>query len=99
LHRVKNSGLSVLVFTGYTLGEAQRQTLGAAILGHVDVLVAGRYVLSEPTGLGLLGSTNQRIHLLTARYRHTDFASIPATEVIIHRDGTVTITGIRDFQP
>ncbi|MBI4765679.1 MAG: hypothetical protein HY787_13915 [Deltaproteobacteria bacterium] len=43
----------------------------------------------------LLGSANQKIHLLTERYRPSDFTSIPGCEVILHTDGSLAITGVR----
>jgi anaerobic ribonucleoside-triphosphate reductase activating protein len=89
------TGLSILVFSGYTLAAIRKMPLGAEILAHIDVLVAGPYVQSGHLGAGLLGSSNQRLHLLSGRYRLSDFASLPASEAILHRDGTVTVSGFR----
>lgn len=94
LQRLKEYGLSTLVFTGFTLDEAKALPLGPQILACVDVLIAGRYVQTEHVGSGLLGSANQRIHCLTSRYRPSDFAGIPASEIILHRDGSITLTGV-----
>ncbi len=94
LQRVRDRGLSTLVFTGFTLDEAKALPLGPRILPCVDVLIAGRYVQAEHVGSGLLGSANQRIHCLTSRYRPGDIAGIPASEVILHRDGSITLTGV-----
>lgn len=94
LQRIDRTRLSVIIFTGYSLPEIHRISNGDSILQHVDVLIAGRYVHSRHLGRGLLGSSNQRIHLLTTRYKYSDFESIPCREVIIHADGTCTITGI-----
>ena len=88
------SGLSRLVFSGYTLREIEAQPLGPAILAHLDVLIAGRYVATRHDGHALLGSSNQRIHLLTPRHQLSDFATVPGTEVILHTDGSITFTGI-----
>jgi anaerobic ribonucleoside-triphosphate reductase activating protein len=94
VQRVKNSGQSVLVFTGYNLGELHEMSLGRSILRSVDVLVAGRYLRARHLGHGLLGSANQKIHCLTARYQPRDFADSPASEVILHRDGSITLSGV-----
>jgi len=94
LQRVSATGLSRLVFTGYTLAEAQHQSLGPEILRHVDVLIAGRYVESRRLGHELLSSTNQQIHLLTGRHTAAEFAHIPRSELILHADGSITLTGI-----
>jgi anaerobic ribonucleoside-triphosphate reductase activating protein len=94
LTRLDGSGLSRLIFSGYTLREIEAQPLGPAILAHLDVLIAGRYVQTRHDGHALLGSSNQRIHLLTPRHSSADFTRVPGTEVIIHTDGSITLTGI-----
>lgn len=95
LRRLDGSGLSRLVFSGYTLDEVQSLALGPSLLAHVDVLVSGRYVQSQHIGRNLLGSANQAIHFLTNRYSPRDFVRVPAREVILHADGTLTISGIQ----
>jgi len=91
---MRGSDLSILVFSGYSLAEIQRQPLGPAILAHLDVLIAGRYMQSRHDGRALLGSSNQSIHLLTPRHTLAEFAHIPGTEIILHTDGSYTLTGI-----
>ncbi len=87
-------GLSTLMFSGYTRDELMAQALGPAVLAHLDVLVDGRYRADQRAGLGLRGSTNQRIHLLTARYREAEVAATPPTEIRIAADGSVVLTGV-----
>ena len=94
LERLAGSGLSTLAFSGYTLREIEQQSLGARILRHLDVLVAGRYVRSRHRASGLIGSSNQRIHFLTQRYSPADIATLPDSEVILHVDGTMSLSGI-----
>ena len=98
LERLSHSDLSRLVFTGYTLPEVHDLPLGSQILSHVDVLVAGRYVAAQHLGGGLLGSANQQIHLLTSRHTQADFPDLPTREIILHADGTLTLTGIRPWR-
>lgn len=68
-------GLSVMVFSGYTL-ERARDMHDLAIddlLAHTDILVDGPYERDKPdTSRRWIGSTNQRIHFLTDRYRADD---------------------------
>lgn len=90
----KGVALSTLVFTGYTLEQIKRMPLGEATLSHLDVLIAGPYRASAHSGQGLLGSANQKIHLLTKRYNLQDFTRIPGKEIILHADGSITSTGI-----
>jgi anaerobic ribonucleoside-triphosphate reductase activating protein len=60
-------GLTVMVFSGYTLGELRARS---APLEHVDILVDGRYVASQPDrSRRWIGSTNQVVHFLTERGR------------------------------
>ena len=99
LRRLDGSGLSSLVFSGYSRRELQLHPLGQAILGCVDVLIAGRYVAARHLGRGLLGSANQRIYLLTPRYTRHDCDSIPTSELILHADGTLTVSGVQPRIP
>lgn len=99
LTRLAGSGLSRLVFTGYTLDEIHRCRLGPEILQHLDVLIAGRYDAAQRVAKGLLGSSNQQIHLLTGRHNLAQLATAPSRELILHRDGTVTNSGIHPWRP
>jgi len=70
------------------------KTICPAILSHLDVLIAGRYVATRPAGQGMLGSANQQTHLLTRRYTPPQIGATPRSEIILHRDGSITLTGI-----
>lgn len=99
LEKLASSSLTRLCFSGYSLGEIRRLPLGSAILDHLDVLVAGRYMASRPARGALLGSSNQRVHLLTERYGPADIASVPLRELILHSDGSVSASGIDPWRP
>ncbi|GAA4959654.1 4Fe-4S single cluster domain-containing protein [Actinoplanes utahensis] len=66
--------VSLICFTGYRL-EVLRERPPARgvgeLLAAVDVLVDGLYVPARDDGLGMRGSTNQRIHHLTGRLRES----------------------------
>ncbi len=96
--RVRAAGLSMLVFSGYPIDVIKAQRLGPAILAYIDVLIAGPYISGRHVGRALLGSSNQRMHLLSSRYNQRDFQRVPAAEAILHRDGTVTLSGIQPIQ-
>lgn len=68
-------GLSVMVFSGFTV-EHLRESSDPhvrALLGHTDLLVDGPYLRDQPdTARRWIGSTNQRIHFLTERYKAGD---------------------------
>src|SRR5437868_12015302 len=68
-------GLSVMVFSGYTLAEARAlpDPAVAELLTLTDILVDGPYLRDQPdTQRRWIGSTNQRIHFLTGRHRADD---------------------------
>lgn len=72
---VRHMGLSVMVFTGYTLEEARDlpDPAVAELLSLTDLLVDGRYEADKPDSRRRwIGSTNQRIHCLTDRYSADD---------------------------
>lgn len=88
------TNLSVVVFTGFALEEIENSPDMAGILPLVDVLIAGPYQCEARMGAGLLGSANQRIHLLTERYRMSDILSVPEAEVIVMPGGHIYVSGI-----
>ncbi|MBY0525239.1 MAG: radical SAM protein [Gemmataceae bacterium] len=68
-------GLSVMIFSGYTLAEARRlpDPDVAELLARTDILVDGPYDREQPeTKRRWIGSVNQQIHFLTDRYRADD---------------------------
>jgi anaerobic ribonucleoside-triphosphate reductase activating protein len=86
--------LSVLIFSGYTHKEIEVLPLGPPILEHADVLIAGRYSQLKHLGTKLLGSTNQDVLLLSRRYTHDQVSNTPSTEVRIHPDGSIVLSGV-----
>jgi anaerobic ribonucleoside-triphosphate reductase activating protein len=72
---VRDLGLSVMIFSGYTLAEARRlpDPAVADLLASTDILVDGPYLRTHPeTRRRWIGSTNQQIHFFTDRYRADD---------------------------
>lgn len=95
LRRVRaETGLSVLVFSGYSWAEIQAMPRIPPLLECVDVLLAGRYDPNQRVASGLLGSANKTIHLLSERYTLADLQAIPQAEVTIAPDGDVIFSGI-----
>ncbi|MEL6349877.1 MAG: 4Fe-4S single cluster domain-containing protein [Myxococcota bacterium] len=69
--RVREGGLSVMVFSGFTLDAIRRREDWAPFLAQIDLLVDGPYVQAlHQTNRRWIGSSNQRIRFLTERYRH-----------------------------
>ncbi len=86
--------LSIVTFSGYTLDEIRAMPLGRDFLGHIDVLVDGRYEAPKRVGRGLRGSSNQRIQLLTQRYSVAEVEATPEAEIRIDPQGRVILTGV-----
>lgn len=58
--------LTVLIFTGFNL-ENLDSPMAKKVLEMTDVLIDGKYIDSLNDGIGLRGSSNQRIHFLSDR--------------------------------
>lgn len=93
------AGLSVMVFTGYTIEElAQCRPLGyRELLEVTDVLVDGPYERSQPDeSRRWIGSRNQRVHYLSERY-DPSIEQLPPEgrdlEIRIGVDGLVRMNG------
>jgi anaerobic ribonucleoside-triphosphate reductase activating protein len=72
---VRERGLTIMVFTGYTIEEARALNNAHVdqLLANTDILVDGPYVRALPdTSRRWIGSTNQRIHFLSNRYSADD---------------------------
>jgi anaerobic ribonucleoside-triphosphate reductase activating protein len=92
----QDNGLSVMAFTGYTLEElkANSQAVVAEFLAATDILVDGPYVRELPdTERRWIGSTNQRIHFLTDRYRFDDSWKQRNTLEIRMSNGEISVNG------
>jgi anaerobic ribonucleoside-triphosphate reductase activating protein len=96
-HETKALGLSVMVFSGYTLDEIRRMADPAVadLLKHTDILVDGPYIRELPeTRHRWIGSSNQVIHFLTDRYRADDPCWRMRNTVEIRLvDGEVSVNG------
>jgi anaerobic ribonucleoside-triphosphate reductase activating protein len=68
--RVRARGLSVMVFSGFTLSElrARNDPHVTALLAETDLLVDGPYLRDQPESQRRwIGSANQQVHFLTNR--------------------------------
>ena len=101
-------GLSVMLFTGFQLGQLRLRNLPGVehLLRHTDVVVDGPFIASRrDTRRNWVGSENQKFHYLTQRYEasiETASDDRPAVEVRIGLDNRLEINGfplIGDLQP
>jgi len=104
---VRALGLSIMVFSGYTLEElrARREAATDALLASIDVLADGRYEAPSPEHeRQWVGSANQRFHYLTNRYSRAIERPAPGeplrtVEVRLGADGTWSANGWPAFAP
>ncbi|WP_246140883.1 4Fe-4S single cluster domain-containing protein [Bacillus marasmi] len=98
--KCKEIGLSIMTFTGYTIEKIRKENNAnwIELLNQTDLLIDGPFLetkldLSRPW----VGSSNQRYHFLTERYRHLEgkVSTIPnRLEVRISNRGIVEINGM-----
>lgn len=88
------TGLSIVVFSGFSRAEIESSPLGPKILTHLDVVIDGRYVDRLRVARNLKGSRNQTIHTLSPRFSVADIEATPDAEVKIDPDGHITISGV-----
>lgn len=93
------SSADILVFTGYAYEVIQPQLEVAA--GLIDALISDPFDLSKSQTLGLRGSDNQRLHLLTSlgRERFSKFdrevtAQDRRFDLMLDEEGTIWLVGI-----
>ncbi|MGE0545842.1 MAG: 4Fe-4S single cluster domain-containing protein [Kofleriaceae bacterium] len=91
-------GRSTLMFSGYTIDEIRELPRGGDVLARLDVLVDGRYVAGERLAVGLRGSENQRIRLLSERYTEADVEATPVAEIRISPTGDAVLTGVNPLK-
>jgi anaerobic ribonucleoside-triphosphate reductase activating protein len=93
----RQRSLSVMVFSGYTLEQIRElpDPAAANLLALTDLLVDGPYVRELPDSYRRwVGSTNQRIHFLTDRYRADDPCWVQRNTLEIRVDrGGVSVNG------
>src|SRR5262249_29801052 len=91
-------GLTVMVFSGYTLKEARALPDPAVrdLLAETDILVDGPYLREQPeTRRRWIGSANQHVHFLSERCRADDPRwLLPNTLEIRLRGGGLTVNGL-----
>jgi anaerobic ribonucleoside-triphosphate reductase activating protein len=94
---VRASGLSVMVFSGFTIEEIRSSPDPSygALLEQTDLLVDGPYLRERPEPRRRwIGSANQRVHSLTGRYRVDDPRWDRPNTLEIRLDGSVvTVNG------
>jgi len=105
LEETGQRGLNRLVYTGFTYEELKKQgsRMVERCLSLIDILIDGAYVKEMPPYMPWTGSANQRLIQLRNGQIHKIFEEGELEtsgglegELIIERDGGITVTGIID---
>ena len=97
VEHLSKHNMSVLLFTGYTFPEVYAITKMERrldLLHYLDVLVCGPYRQEKHLGLGLRGSENQQVLLLSNRYSRRQLFLLPDVEFVVDRSGNTTTIGM-----
>jgi len=92
----RDAGLTVMIYSGFTLAELGEQGPAAQeLLSLCDLLVDGRYERDLPdTTRRWIGSTNQGLHFLTDAYTPTDPCFSDAETIELRwQDGELLLNG------
>jgi anaerobic ribonucleoside-triphosphate reductase activating protein len=95
---VKKRGLTVMVYSGYTLQalKQHRDPAVTAALDFIDILIDGLFKKNIAANSCWAGSGNQKVHYLSGKYRDYKHRIIPGQqyqEIQIDAAGSITITG------
>lgn len=86
----------IIIFTGYTMEQLRERCPDALarILENVSVIIDGEYVDELNDGIGIRGSSNQRIHIFRHRERHEKLSEGKRSVQIIEHQRGITVIGI-----
>lgn len=93
----RKKDLDLICFTGYRYERLVKNPPNGgvpALLAQIDVLIDGPFVQALNDGVGLRGSSNQRVIHLTSRLSDYDLGSSTRKMEITVRDGELAFVGI-----
>lgn len=98
--KVKEAGLNVMSFTGFTLEQLQSEYAPAgaqALLDKLDILIDGPYIqsLAINSPNSPVSSSNQKIHVFNPALQDQITWASDQIEIHIFKDGSRLITGYR----
>jgi anaerobic ribonucleoside-triphosphate reductase activating protein len=98
--KLKEKGLNVMSFTGFTLKELQSETAPSGsqdLLEQLDILVDGPFVetqkINDPNSL--VSSRNQQVRIFNPDFKDELNWASDQVEIHVLKDGTRIITGFR----
>jgi len=89
----------ILIYTGYTIEElrARGDQDTDWVLSHIAALADGAYDRALNTGVGLVGSANQRLHVFKRHDRYLDFTNRPRRMQCVDERGQLFLIGVPPF--
>jgi anaerobic ribonucleoside-triphosphate reductase activating protein len=93
----ERKGLNIVCFSGYRYERLLRNPPNDGVhelLAEVDVLIDGPYIQSLNDGMGLRGSSNQRVIHLSPRLKEHDFETRRRQVEVTVSDGELALIGI-----
>jgi len=99
LRAVQALGLSTVIYSGRTLRDLEQNEDTQNLLRYTDMLIDGPFVAARPDRHPWLGSSNQKIYLLSQRWSAEQLAP-PATEseIILHPRSLTRIGAVSPFE-
>ena len=87
----------IIVYTGYTIEKLKQK--GSAyideILSLISVLIDGEYIDEKNDGIGIRGSSNQRVHILKKSNDYDDLVTKKRELQTFRYNGQILIVGIQ----
>ena len=98
--RVKEWGLSVLVFTGKEYDDIKGEPEMTELIKYIDILIDGRYEASKQDfSRPWVGSSNQKYYFFTDRYDENIISEYKNKfEVRFDKNSAVVVNGMGDFE-
>lgn len=106
LEAVKQDGLGVMLYSGYTLSKLRRLAVSRpeinSLLAQVDLLIDGPFI-DKLYDISLLwrGSSNQGIHCLSSRYEASIVEQAPVirgVDILLSPEGRLHLSGMHNPQ-
>ena len=95
LQRIKHeTTLTTFLFSGYTKQEIESFPQWSELSDVLDVLLCGRYDITQKQASGIVSSSNQEILFLSNHYTQADLDDIPDNELIIMPNGEIITSGV-----
>jgi len=87
-----NLSKGIILFTGFTIDEINKDFLLRKSLGYIDVLIDGRFEKDQRISRGLRGSENQNIIYFSSKIKEEELNIDQEVEVCLEGD-KISVTG------